>query len=66
MTSKILKLVICMFLPIILATALVCVLAGIIALVTPATFMDCSTSVPFWIVWVFTLIGLYIYVNDQL
>ena len=62
--KKLLRLIVLLFLPLIIATTFMCVLGGIIALLTPATFMDCTTAVPFWMIWIFLLIALYIYIDE--
>ena len=62
--KKLLRLIIMLFLPVMISFTFVIMLSGIIAGITPATFMDCTTSVPFWIVWLFVTIPMYIYIDD--
>ena len=62
--KKLLRLLILLFLPVIISFTFLIMLSAIIAGITPATFTDCTTSVPFWIVWLFLLIGLYIYIDN--
>ena len=62
--KKLLRLVILLFLPVIISFTFLIMLSGIIAGITPATFTDCTTSAVFWIVWLFLLVGLYVYIDD--
>ena len=62
--KKLLRLIILLFLPIIISFTFLIMLSGIIAGITPATFVDCTTSAVFWIVWLFLLVGLYVYIDD--
>ena len=62
--KKLLRLLILLFLPVIISFTFMITLSGIIAAITPATFMACTTSAPFWIVWLFLIVGLYIYIDD--
>ena len=62
--KKLLRLIILLFLPVIISFTFMITLSGIIAGITPATFVDCTTSTVFWIAWLFLLVGLYIYIDD--
>ena len=64
--KKLLRLIILLFLPVIISFAFVIVMSAIISTITPATFMACTTSAVFWIVWIILTIAMYIYVDDMM
>lgn len=66
MKKKLVKMVIGMFLPIMMSTAVMTMLAGIIALLTPATFQNCTTTAVFWVIWLLVTLFSYVYVSSEI
>jgi hypothetical protein len=40
------------------------IISILISILTPATFVDCTTSIPFWIVTIIGWFGASAYIND--
>lgn len=66
MKNKIANMLIGTFLPILVVTATMCAFAAIIAVLTTATFQDCTTNSVFWVVYFLYWLFLTIYVNSEI
>lgn len=62
--KKLTNFIVILFAPFIIAMAFMCMVAAFIALITPATFQDVTTSGPFWVISIFLLVGSYVYSNE--
>ncbi len=64
--NGVVKILLLLTLPIIIAFIPLLVLATTIACITPATFQDVCSSAPFWITFVILAIGSFIGVGQEL
>ena len=64
--NPIIKFLLVLTVPIIIAFVPLLVLATTVACITPATFQDVCSSAPFWITFVLLAIGLFVAVGQEL
>jgi hypothetical protein len=64
--NGVVKILLLLTLPIIIAFIPLLVLATTIACITPATFQDVCSSAPFWITFVILAIGSFIGIGQEL
>lgn len=64
--NPVVKILLLLTLPIIIAFVPLLVLATTVSLITPATFQDVCSSAPFWITFVILAIGSFIGVGQEL
>lgn len=58
------QLIVLFTLPMLMITIITCVIAGCLAMITPLTFADVTTSTPIWVVNFLAYIGFIIAVGD--
>ena len=64
--NGVVKLLLLLTLPIIVAFIPLIILATTVACITPATFQDVCSSAPFWITFVLLAIGSFVAVGQEL
>jgi hypothetical protein len=64
LVNKILHTMVILFSIVCLGIFIPLIISILISILTPATFVDCTTSVPFWIVSIIGWFGASAYIND--
>jgi hypothetical protein len=64
--NSVVKILLVLTLPVIIAFVPLLVLATTISLITPATFQDVCSSAPFWVTFIILAIGSFIGIGQEL